>query len=219
MSIKAVLFDCDGTVIDTNQLIMNAWQCVAKMLNPNMQLKKEDVARFFGQTLEDATTIIAKENNIENVDLVKASKVYWDYHTTHHNEIVGTFPQIKDTLNSLKKLGIKLGIVTSGSNNNCEIELDECGILKYFDAIVGSDNTKLHKPDPFPALLCCKMLNVNPSEAIMVGDSRHDIACGNRAGCKTVFVSWSFCNDAKNLNDDEKPDYIINQASELLNLI
>ncbi len=103
---------------------------------------------------------------------------------------------------TLKNKGIKIGVVTSGKNKNCEIELRECGILQYIDIIIGSNDTKFHKPDPTPAIICCKKLNISPKDAIMVGDSRHDIACGNSAGCKTVFVSWSFCNNLESLNKD-----------------
>jgi len=219
MNIKAVLFDCDGTVIDTNNLVMNAWQKIAEMLEPGKKFKREEISRFFGQTLEDTTLILAKEMNIQHIDLKEASRNYWEYHKSHHNEIDGVFPGVLDILKELKGRGIKMGIVTSGENSNCAKELEECGVSEYFDIIVGSDDTDIHKPEPEPALICCRAFGVDPSEVIMVGDSKHDIACGNKAGCTTVYVGWSLCADGRTLEGVEKPDYIINSAEDFFEIL
>ncbi len=218
MRYKAVLFDMDGTVIDTNELILNAWQAVAEAMEPGLRFTKEDVISYYGRTLEEAVVLLAKKLGKGEVDVEKMSSAYWSYHMSHHHEITGVYPGMKEALEALKDAGIKTGIVTSGINQSCSDELAEFGIRECFDVIVGGDDVSHPKPAPDPALLCCERLGTEPEEALMVGDSRHDIACGNRAGCRTALVSWTWCPQ-DDLLPEERADFLLNSPEELLDLI
>lgn len=214
MKFKAFLFDCDGTVLDTNRLIMNAWMFAAKAIVPNAEVKVEDVTKHFGRTMEEASSLIAKEYGVEHFDMKFIHDTYWSYHNGHHEEIEGVYPTVVDALKGLKAAGAKIGIVTSGEVESCLSEFKEQGIEMYFDTIVGAEVPQ-SKPSAVPALVCCEKLGVDPKEAMFIGDSRHDMACGKNAGCTTVFVKWSLC-DLSTFVGNEVPDMIIDDAKELL---
>ena len=218
MKFKAILFDCDGTVIDTTDLVIHAWQAMGRKLLRGALLEKADVIKYFGRTLEEATILLAKERGITGYDLDYLHDVYWDYQNSHHEEIAGLYPGLKDALRELKARGIKLGIVTSGTASGVAVELSENDAEGIFDVIVGCEEVTKPKPDPEPVLMCCEKLGVDPKDALMVGDSRNDIASGNLAGCTTALVSWYEC-PMDNLKDYEKADFMLNTADELLSYV
>lgn len=215
---KAILFDCDGTLIDTTDLVIHAWQAMGRKLLGGGLLQKSDVIKYFGRTLEEATVILAKERGISDYDLDYLHDVYWDYQNNHHEEIAGFYPGLKEALTELKARGIKLGVVTSGTSAGVLKELSENDAEGIFDAVVGCEDVTKPKPDPEPVLICCSRLGVDPSDALMVGDSRNDIASGNLAGCMTALVSWYEC-PMDNLLDYEKADFMLEKSEDLLELV
>ena len=90
---------------------------------------------------------------------------------------------------------------------------------KYFDAIVDSHSTTAHKPDAEVCNAALKILNVKPEESLMIGDSKYDIICGHNAGVKAVAVNWSICYPESERVGLAKPDYEINTATELLEVL
>lgn len=214
MGIKAFLFDCDGTLLDSNPLIIKAWKHTLDNLIPDAHITTEEILSYFGITFEGTVEIYKKKYNIPNVDMDHYHNIYWDFHNGHHELIEGAFPTVEEGLKALKAHGAKLGVVTSGMHDSCYGELHDCGIADYFDVIVGAEAGE-SKPSPVPALECCKKLGVDPKDAMMIGDSKADIECGNRAGCKTALVSWSSVNPST-LEGVEKPDIVIDDLSDLL---
>lgn len=215
---KAVLFDYDGTLIDTNGIIVNSWQFMGKTA-AGIEFTVDDIIRTFGLSLEEAVEKVAKDYGIEGYTTDELCKLYRGYQAEHQEELGELYPGIKEVLFKLKEEGLLVGIVTSRSKESAEVGLRLNGVFECFDAIVGAGDTDIHKPLPEPCLICCKKLGVKPEEAIMIGDSRHDIACAANAGAASVFVKWSFCTKPEELTGISVPTYVIDKAEELLDIV
>ena len=209
--IKAVLFDLDGTLLDTNELIYTSFLKTFKD-KLNIELKKEEVTEFFGIPLGDP---FKKYTNSDNVD--ELVSYYREYNESIHDKMCFAFEGVKELLVGLKEKGIKIAIVTSKRRELAERGMKIAGIYDFMDVIITPESTIKHKPNGEPALKACSDLGIDPSEAIMVGDSPFDIHCGKNAGCKTCGVNYTFI-DLKVLKASE-PDYFVDKPLDILNLI
>ena len=209
--IKAVLFDLDGTLLDTNELIYTSFVKTFKD-KLNIELKKEEVTQFFGIPLGDP---FKKYTNSENVDELVA--YYREYNEAIHDTMCFAFEGVKELLTSLRDKGIKIAIVTSKRKELAERGMKIAGIYDFMDVIITPESTTKHKPNGDPAIKACNDLGIDPSEAIMVGDSPFDIYCGKNAGCKTCGVNYTFID--LNVLKESEPDYFIDKPLDILNLI
>lgn len=209
--IKAVLFDLDGTLIDTNELIYDSFYKTFKN-KLGIELKREEIVDFFGRPLGEPFKKHAKEEDV--ADLVA---YYREYNESIHDNMCFAFEGVKELLTTLKEKGIKIGIVTSKRAELAIRGMKIAGIYDFMDIIITPESTDLHKPNPDPALKACSDLGIEPKEAIMVGDSHYDIFCGKSAGCKTCAVNYTFIGIEK-LKKSE-PDYFIDRPEDILNLI
>ena len=209
--IKAVLFDLDGTLLDTNELIYTSFVKTFKD-KLNIELKKEEVTQFFGIPLGDP---FKKYTNSENVDELVA--YYREYNEAIHDTMCFAFEGVKELLTSLRDKGIKIAIVTSKRRELAERGMKIAGIYDFMDVIITPESTTKHKPNGDPAIKACNELGIDPSEAIMVGDSPFDIYCGKNAGCKTCGVNYTFID--LNVLKESEPDYFIDKPLDILNLI
>lgn len=209
--IKAVLFDLDGTLLDTNELIYTSFVKTFKD-KLNIELKKEEVTQFFGIPLGDP---FKKYTNSENVDELVA--YYREYNEAIHDTMCFAFDGVKELLTSLRDKGIKIAIVTSKRRELAERGMKIAGIYDFMDVIITPESTTKHKPNGDPAIKACNDLGIDPSEAIMVGDSPFDIHCGKNAGCKTCGVNYTFID--LNVLKESEPDYFIDKPLDILNLI
>ena len=216
---KAVLFDFDGTLIDTNKFILNSWRAVSETVFGEMRFDERYLASYFGTPLEYAIEETIKDYNIEGYSVDEVCEIYRGYQRRNQDKFGVPFEGIPELLASLKERGIKLGVVTSRTADSTMSALVRNGIDVYFDAFIAAEDTEIHKPLPAPCLLCCKKLDLEPKDALMVGDSKWDIACGNNAGCGSALVSWSFAQKAEGLEGVEKPDYVIGKAEDILELV
>lgn len=215
---KAMLFDYDGTLADTNQIIVNAWNAVAEKYLTGKKFEVSDLTKYFGKPLREAVLLTCQKYGIvdepENIE-----SVYRGYQQSHPEDMPGLFPGLDVTLRELKNKGMLLGIVTSRGKSTLEPGLKAMGIDDLFDVLITCDDTTAFKPDPTPCLVGCSKLGIDPKEAIYVGDSKHDIECGNRAGNDTCFVNWSFCTKKEDLEGICIPTYFVDKASDLIDLV
>lgn len=216
--LKAVLFDFDGTLVDTNQFIFNSWQYMAERVMGERRFDKDFMISTFGRPLDEAMEDAAEKYGITEYSPQQMCVFYREYQRNNRNLLGKPFPGIKELVASLKDEGLIIAIVTSRRNQDTRNGLAENG-MDIFDCIVGADDTNVHKPDPEPCLLCCRKLGLDPSETIMVGDSRFDIECGKNAGAKTIFVTWSECTKKEELCGNAAPDYIVDSAEDLMEII
>lgn len=207
--IKAILFDLDGTLINTNELIVESFNYAFKKHN-NINIDREEIVATFGEPLGDT---MARYDSEHSEILVK---LFRSYNESKHDELATTFEGIEEGLKALKAINVKLGVVTSKRKIMAERGLKLIGIYDYMDVIVTPEDTDRHKPLGDPAEKACELLGIEPREAIMVGDSHNDILCGKSAGCSTCLVTYTALDMDSLLK--HKPDYVIDKIEELVGI-
>jgi pyrophosphatase PpaX len=212
-SINTVLFDFDGTVMDTNRVIINSWQHTFRTLT-GAERPEADIIATFGEILHDSVARF-----FPNVPVEEAVEVYRSYHRANFGPMISVFPGMKELIEELKARGYTLAIVTSRLPATTAEGLEKYGLSDYFDLVVTCDDCKRFKPDPEPVLIALEKLGKKPEEALMVGDTRNDIECARGAGVKSVLVGWAIA-----VPEDERvgagaPDYLIEKANDLLGIL
>lgn len=210
MSINTILFDLDGTLINTNELIIESFLHTLNHYYPG-RFKREDVLPFIGPPLAETFQAIDPDRADEMINR------YRQFNHQYHNELVKEFATVCETLETLRKHHFKLGIVTTKIRETVEMGLKLTNLKSFFGAVVTLDDVEHAKPHPEPIFLALKQLGAKPSEAIMVGDNLHDIEAGKNAGTYTAGVSWSI--KGKEYIESLKPDYVLEQMSDLLNIV
>ena len=209
MPIKGVLFDLDGTLIDTNELIFQSFEyALDTVLHTSVS---RDLLTFtFGKPLQQ----IMQELGGPQAEPLRQAFV--DY-TLAHEEQITLFPGAEEALRQLKALGIGTALVTSRLYRGAKRDLDLFQLADYFDVFVTPESTQYHKPHPEPAQKALAALQLAPEQAIFVGDSVHDLQCGKAAGCKTAVVRYSLFNAEELLL--HKPDYLLDCLLDLVPIV
>lgn len=211
--INTVLFDFDGTLVNTNDVIIASWQHTY-MYYLGREESLEKITACFGEPL-----LLTMEREFPEVDPRESAEVYRNFQKENADELVKIFPGIKELLESLKTDGFRMGVVTSRTRESAQRYMDMFGIGDYFEEMVSCDDTDIHKPNPEPILLCLKKMGITAEEALMVGDSPFDIKCANNAGVKSVLVGWRITGDGQTLIDDAREDFTISEPSELVGVL
>lgn len=207
--INTLLFDFDGTLLDTNELIIQTFLSVLDEHFPG-RFEREDVLHFIGPSLKQTFTAIAPERAEELMEQ------YRTVNKTLHDELVAEYDGVAETLRLLKSRGLKMAIVSTKRGTGIRHGLELMGIEGIFDVIVSLDEVKEPKPDPEPVLLALERLNASPEEALMIGDNSHDIEGGQNAGVRTAGVAWSIKGEAYLAGFG--PDYMLQHIRDLLEL-
>ena len=211
--LKYILFDFDGTLVNTNDVILASWQHTYKHYLGH-EVPVEHITACFGEPL-----LVTMEREFPGVDPAESAAVYRQFQVENADRLVTIFPGIKELLVALKEAGYVLGIVTSRTRESALRYMDMFGIASYFDDLVTCDDTTIHKPNPEPLLLALSKLGASADESLMIGDSPFDIKCANNAGVDSVMVEWRITCDDTSLIDDAKVDYWIHQPMELMELL
>ena len=211
--INTVLFDFDGTLVNTNDVIIASWQHTY-MYYLGREESLEKITACFGEPL-----LLTMEREFPEVDPRESAEVYRNFQKENADELVKIFPGIKELLESLKTDGFRMGVVTSRTRESAQRYMDMFGIGDYFEEMVSCDDTDIHKPNPEPILLCLKKMGITAEEALMVGDSPFDIKCANNAGVKSVLVGWRITGDGQTLIDDAREDFTIEEPAELTGIL
>lgn len=180
--IKAVIFDIDGTLTFTNQLIFDSFNHIAKKYL-NKTFSDEEIIALFGPT-ED---VILKQMFPDKFEEVK--KDYYDYYHRNHN-IAQLYDGIKELLIDLKNSGLLLGIFTGKGRQTSLITLNFLGIRNLFDMIVTGNDVINHKPSPEGIIKFMETFKLNPNEVLMIGDAPSDILAARAAGVQIASVVW-----------------------------
>jgi pyrophosphatase PpaX len=181
----AVLFDLDGTLIDSIGLLLASVRHAFEGFNGRSPTEEEWIAGI--------GTPLAKQLGVycETPEQLEAiTSRYRTFQRAEHDRLTSVFPGTLEVLGSLAASGHPMAIVTSKSNEMMDRALQLTGIAPYMSSTIGCDSCSLHKPDPFPVRMALGELGYDASEAIFVGDSPHDINSGNSAGVVSVAALW-----------------------------
>ena len=211
--IDTIIFDFDGTVADTNGMVVNSWLHTYDMLGVERP-GEEVLFKTFGEPLS-----ISMEKAFPHVPVETSVGHYRDHMNAIFEKEIVPFPGTVELIKELKARGYKVGVATSRVKETTMIGLNKFGIVPYLDAIVTMEDTTKHKPDPEPVLVSLKKLGSAAEEALMIGDSMFDIRCAHNAGVKAVLVSWALAVDEEEKDGPEGPDFYIEKAEDLLTLL
>lgn len=183
--IKSILFDNDGTVVDTLEPILTSFEF---MLNKVLgHCTQDDIEKF--KTLIGLPSYDQFKQFTDDEDKIQQML---DTYRAHNDTVVykmsKNFEGLPQVLEQLKSQGFYLGIVTSKRHDICVNGLKALDIDKYFEYIQGPDDWHVHKPNPGALTYACEKIGFDPSEVMYVGDSTYDIDAGNGAGCTTCAV-------------------------------
>ncbi len=208
--ITTLLFDFDGTLLDTNELIIGSYQHVLDKHYPG-KYKRSDILPFLGPPLKEAFSTVDPQRVEEFIVEYRA------WNSLKHDELASEFDGVSETLLLLKAAGMKMAIVSTKRN---DMVLKGLGLLKadgVFEVVIGIDDVTKAKPDPEPILLALDRLGATADEALMIGDNYHDIEGGKNAGVRTAGVAWSAKGEA--FLQTFNPDYMLQHISDLLRIV
>ncbi len=182
-SLDTILFDFDGTVANTIDVILASFRyAIPKVLGVTMP--DEVLIQNVGMPLDQQMHIFSPEKAHELV------RVYREHNRSVHDEMIKEFPGAKEAIESLKAAGYRTGLVTSKSRELAMRGLSILGLETVFDACVFCDDTDRHKPNPDPVLEALRRLGSGPGASVFVGDSPHDITAGRAARVLTIAALW-----------------------------
>jgi len=208
---QTVLFDLDGTIIDTNELIITSFLYILEKWFPG-KFKREDIIPQMGKPLPEQMEFFGGAELRE--ELVEA---YRKYNVEVHDELVKEFPHIMTTLEELQKLGVTMGVVTTKQRVTAEKGAQLFGIDRFMKTFIVHQDTIHHKPHPEPILLAMKNVHADPRTTLMVGDSQYDIDGAHNAGIHAAGVAWSL--KGPEFLKQFKPEYMLYDMRELISIV
>jgi pyrophosphatase PpaX len=203
---EAVVFDLDGTVVDSVELIIVSFQHALREVL-GRELSREAAIAWVGMPLLEQMQRFSPEHADELVD------VYREFNHREHDRMLTLYEGIQHLLEGLRHAGVKVGLVTSKSRFTTQMAFDLTGIEVYFDSIICAGEASGNKPLPDPILACLKPLAVGPAAAAYVGDSPSDIQAALAAGVTAIAVTWGVFPAEKLVA--EKPDVLVHTIPEL----
>ena len=211
---KAIIFDLDGTLLDTLEDLKNAVN--AALEHCGMPLRSLDEVRsFVGNGLRNLM-IRAVPDGEENPKFEEALSFLKDYYAVHCKDNTGPYPGIMEMLDELKERGITMAIVSNKIDSAVK-ELDKEYFNGYMSAAIGEMEGVARKPAPDTVLKALEECDLKPEDAIYVGDSDVDIATAKNTGIPCISVSWGFRDTA--FLKEHGATQIIDNPAELLELV
>ena len=208
MRFETVLFDLDGTVVDSGGIILASMRHATREVLGRDYSDAELMQAVGGPGLEAQMQALAPDQVEELVDVYRA------HNEPLHDELEACLG-MEGVLARLHAEGRRLGVVTAKRRSTVELAFARVPLGHLFDAIVGGDETERHKPDPQPLLLGAERLGAEPSRTAYVGDSPFDVRAAKAAGIYAIAVTWGRIHDREKL-EAEEPDAIVDSAEELL---
>ncbi|MDR0876179.1 MAG: HAD-IA family hydrolase [Clostridiales Family XIII bacterium] len=227
------LFDFDGTIMDTNGLIIESWKHTVRALT-GREITLDEIRGTLGEVIAYSMARIMPE-----IDPAVAVATYREYQSDRYLKGIRLFDGVAETLAALRGLhglpgqsgrtgqpgrtgqqgsGVKTGLVTSRLANSTYKALDHFGIRQYFDVILTVEDCTKFKPDPEPILLALERLGAAPERTIYLGDTVHDILASKAAGVFTVLADWSVALPPEKRAGAPAADLVIKHMDDLLEL-
>jgi HAD superfamily hydrolase (TIGR01549 family) len=210
--IKHCCFDLDGTLVDSNKTIYEATAYSLEKLGIDFNINQDAFALKIGQHFVD----IFDAFSIDVPDFEKFITIY-KMNYFEQMEYSKMYEGVEETLSALKDKDIKVSLLTTKVQDQADRIIDHFNIREYFDLVMGRREGIAHKPSPEPLLKICDDLSIDVKSTLMVGDTELDIQCGKNAGSYTCGVLYGY--RTKELLEIEKPDFIVGNIKEILELV
>lgn len=210
--IKTVLFDLDGTLLDSIRLIIDSYH---HALAANGLPPRPDAEWLAG--IGTPLRVQFAEWSHDPRLFESLIVAYRDFNLGHHDTRVSGYPGAVEMVRTVKRLGLKAGLVTSKQRTGAERGLRFLDLVSVMDVIIAADDVVNPKPHPEPLLLASSQLGTDPREAIYVGDSVHDMESGRAAGMRTAAALWG--PFSREYLSPTRPDYWLEQPRDLARLL
>lgn len=210
MSFQTVLFDLDGTLIDSLPLIIECSRLAGAEIG--LPWDEDHIRSMIGIPLIETGEILLGKGKGEFY-----RSVYLKYFHQLHDEKIKIFPGIVSLLETLKQRQITMAVVTSKIYDSAIMSLSETGIQDYFSSIITASEPCAHKPSSEPALLALERLGKSSDHTLFVGDSHYDIQCGQGAHLSTCGVTWGMATRDQLMA--YKPTYLADTIDQLQEII
>jgi pyrophosphatase PpaX len=212
-----ILFDLDGTLIDTTELILASFAWTFDHHLPGRLPARDALVDTFGRSLPAVLGELAAAHGEAEPDVLAGLMLasYRDFQLEQHDALIKPFPGVAEMLRALRPRH-RLGLVTSKREGFARRGLRLFGFDELFEVAVFHDDTTRHKPEPEPLLLAAARAAVPPGEVVYVGDSIHDVAAGRAAGMRTVSVLWGPFE--RSTLERAGPDHVVETPEDLLQL-
>ena len=205
------LFDLDGTLIDSVELIRRTFRHTLEA-HRGTHPGEEEWLKGLGQPLWDQFRVYTEDQD----EIAAMIATYREYNGAHHDALVQRYPGMYEAVQSLKTQGKRLGVVTSKMREGTMHGLSWCGLAGLFDTVVAADDVDRHKPDPTPVLKALQLLGAEATGTVFIGDSPHDLAAGRAAGVKTAAALWG--PFPRGWLEPHQPDYWLEAPAQVMEL-
>jgi pyrophosphatase PpaX len=209
MAIKYVLFDFDGTLIDSNEAVISMLH-LASEKQRGVKFTDIELDEILGKPILDQMAFLSEDSKEDLVEFYRA-----EYRKVR-DALTKSYEGIDEMLHQIKALGLKVGIVSNKGRSGIDHGLDMFNMNELIDVSVSKDDVVKSKPDPEGIFTALRLLGADESaicDTIFVGDSGHDIESGKRAGCRTILVGWTLIDMEKLLLLE--PDFIAKTPDEI----
>jgi pyrophosphatase PpaX len=206
-SLRCVIFDMDGTLTRTNELIFESFNHISEKYTGKRMTPPEIIA-LFGPPEEGGLTKIVGAGAAP-----AALDELCDYYQKHHSRLAALHPGIEEILRFLKDRGLRLAVFTGKGRRTAGITLRELGIESYFELVVSGSDVVRHKPHHEGILRVIEHFQIAPSDVLMVGDAPGDVTASRAAGVKVAAVLWDTYDSERTLSAGA--DYVFHRVCEL----
>lgn len=203
---RVVLFDLDGTLVDTIPLIVASFQHAAREVL-GLEVEQAQARAWIGRPLLPVMLEISPDHGVE------LDRVYREWNLAHTCQLIAPFAGIDALLASLAAAGVTTAIVTSKRQASARLALECVGLESMIDVVAALEDTDAHKPSPAPLQLALARLGAHADDAVYVGDATVDIAAARAAGMASVAVTWG-AGLAPDLQA-AGPDRLVDSVAEL----
>ena len=207
--LKGILFDNDGTLVDTHDIILASMRHSTRAVLGRV-IPDDVLMRKVGQPLVVQMRDFTPDEGLQ----AEILRVYREHNEATHDEKIRAFPGIADALAELERLGFKLGVVTSKRRVLAWRGLEVVGLARYFDCCIGAEDCVRFKPEAEPVERGAAALGLDPSECLYVGDAPFDLQAGKAAGALTAAALWGMF--PRDVLACESPDIECASVSDLV---